>query len=131
MSRKIDSGRHWLTAVVLMHLALNLIHGVAHIEAHVPLSKAAGLFVFVVILIGPLGGLALTWPARRIGAWIVAITMASSFVFGLVNHFVLAGQDHVAHVAPQWRPLFASSAALLAVIELVGCGLAHKFQEAA
>jgi hypothetical protein len=127
MSRKNASGRQWLAAVVLMHLAVNLVHGVAHIEAQVPLSKAAGLFVFVVILIGPLVGLALTWPAARIGGWIVAITMSGSLVFGLVNHFVLAGQDHVAHVAAPWRPLFASSAALLAVLELVGCGLAIDF----
>jgi hypothetical protein len=69
----------------------------------------------------------LTWPAARIGGWIVAITMSSSFVFGLVNHFVLAGENHVAYVAPQWRPLFATSAALLAVIELAGCGLAVDF----
>ena len=40
--------------------------------------------------------------------------MAGSLVFGLVNHFVFVSPDHVAHVDPQWRPLFATTAVLLA-----------------
>jgi len=90
----------------------------------VALSQPASLFVFIVILIGPLVGLALIWPVRRIGSWMVAITMSSSFVFGVVNHFLLVGNDHVTHVDPQWRTLFATSAIILAGIELLGSGLA-------
>jgi hypothetical protein len=107
-----------------MHLAVSIIHGVAHAGAHVELSQVGNLFVFIVILIGPLVGLVVTWPARRIGSWIVAITMAGSFVFGLVNHFLLSGDDHVSHVDPRWRTLFAATAMILAVIELLGSGLA-------
>jgi len=110
--------------VILLHLAVSAIHGMAHARAHVDLPLAGSLFVFIVILIGPLAGLVLTWPARRIGSWIVAITMAGSFVFGLVNHFLLAGNDHVSHVDPQWRTLFAATAMILAGIELLGSGLA-------
>jgi hypothetical protein len=124
MSTKGSSARRWLAAVVLSHLAVSIVHGAAHVGAHVPLSQAASLFVFIVIFIGPLVGLGLTWPARRIGSWIVAITMSGSFVFGLVNHFVLAGPDHVAHIDPQWRALFAASAIIVAGIELLGSGLA-------
>jgi hypothetical protein len=125
MSTKGSSARRWLAAVVLSHLAVSIVHGAAHVGAHVPLSQAASLFVFIVIFIGPLVGLGLTWPARRIGSWIVAITMSGSFVFGLVNHFVLAGPDHVAHIDPQWRALFAASAIIVAGIELLGSGLAR------
>jgi hypothetical protein len=116
--------KRWLTVVVLLHLTVSIIHGSAHTGAHVALSQAGNLFVLIVILIGPLIGLALTWSARRIGSWIIAITMAGSFVFGVVNHFLIAGDDHVLHVDPQWRTLFAASAIILAVIELIGCGLA-------
>jgi hypothetical protein len=35
--------------------------------------------------------------------------------------------DHVAHVDPQWRPLFTVTAALLAVTEALAAGLAAKF----
>jgi peptidoglycan/LPS O-acetylase OafA/YrhL len=127
MSIKETSSRRWLAVVVLTHLAVSAIHGATHARAHVDLSLAGSLFVFIVILIGPLAGLALTWPARRIGSWIVAITMAGSFVFGLVNHFLLEGNDHVSHVDPQWRTLFAATAMILAGIELLGSGLAIAY----
>jgi hypothetical protein len=114
----------WLAAAVLSHLVISIVHGAAHAEAQVPLSREATLFVFIVILAGPVVGLALTWPAERIGSWLIAITMAGSLVFGLVNHFVLASPDHVGHVVPEWRPLFAMTAILLAVTETLGSGLA-------
>jgi peptidoglycan/LPS O-acetylase OafA/YrhL len=127
MGIKEASSRRWLVVIVLMHLAVSMIHGAAHAGAHVELSQAGSLFVLIVILIGPLVGLVLTWPARRIGSWIIAITMAGSFVFGVVNHFLIAGGDHVSHIDPQWRMLFAASAMILAGIELLGCSLAIAY----
>jgi hypothetical protein len=121
MSRRIT-----LTAVVFSHLAISMVHGAAHAGAQVPLSRAANLFVFIVILAGPVVGLALTWPAEQLGSWVIALTMAGSLVFGLVNHFVLASPDHVAHVARQWRPLFTATAVLLALTEALGSGLAIR-----
>jgi len=126
MSGHSNPDRRWLTAAVLAHLIISLVHGAAHSGAQVPLSPAANLFVFTVILAGPLVGLALTWPAPRIGSWLIAITMAASLVFGVVNHFVLASPDHVAQVAPQWRPMFSTTAILLAVTEALGFGLAIR-----
>lgn len=117
----------WLTAAVLAHLVVSIVHGAAHAEAEVPLSREANLFVYIVILAGPLVGLGLTWPAERIGGWLIAVTMAGSLVFGVVNHFVFASPDHVAHVDPQWRPLFATTAILLVVSEALGFGLAVRF----
>ena len=102
----------------------SLVHGSAHQQAHVELTPAATAFVFVVILAGPLVGLALAWPAERLGSWLVAATMAASLVFGVVNHFVLSSADHVAHVAPGSRVLFASTAVLIALLEAAGAGLA-------
>ena len=130
LNRQLGMGRNtrpWLTAAVVSHLVISIVHGAAHANAHVPLSTAANLFVFIVILGGPVVGLALTWRAARIGSWIVAITMAASFAFGVVNHFILASPDHVAHVAGQWRPLFATTAVLLALTEALGSGLAIRF----
>ena len=109
------------------HLVVSILHGTAHTGARVPLSPAANLFVLGVILAGPLVGLALMWPAERIGIWLIGGTMAASLVFGLVNHFVLSSPDHVGHVDPEWRLLFATTAALLAVIEAAGVGLAIRF----
>jgi hypothetical protein len=126
MSTRHTSTWRWLAAVVLAHLVVSFVHGSAHARADVPLSQAATLFVFIVILAGPVLGLALTWPAERLGGWLVAITMAGSLVFGLVNHFVLASPDHISHVNPQWRPLFATTAVLIAITEALGSGLALR-----
>jgi hypothetical protein len=52
--------------------------------------------------------------------------MAGSFIFGFLNHFVFASPDHVAQVANQWRPLFATTAVLLALSEALGFGLALR-----
>jgi hypothetical protein len=121
-----NTARLWLTATVVLHLVVASVHGVAHAGADIPLSRAANLFVFIVILAGPLAGTALMWPAPRIGSWVIAITMTGSLVFGFINHFVLASPDHVAHVVAQWRPLFATTAVLLAVTEALGVGLALR-----
>ncbi|PYR30251.1 MAG: hypothetical protein DMF90_28125, partial [Acidobacteria bacterium] len=58
--------------------------------------------------------------------WVIAVTMAASLVFGVVNHFVVISADHVAYVDPRWRLLFATSAVLLAVTETIGSGLAIR-----
>jgi len=124
MNRERRRSWAWLTTAVLAHLVISLVHGVAHAQADVALSRAANLFVYIVILAGPLVGLLVAWPAERLGGWLIAITMAGSLVFGVVNHFVLASPDHVAHVDPPWRWLFATTAVLLAIAEATGCGLA-------
>jgi hypothetical protein len=132
LDRQLSMGRNaspqvrWLTAAVLSHLVVLIVHGAAHAGAHIPLSRAANLFVFVVILAGPLVGLALIWPAERIGTWLIAITMAGALVFGLVNHFVFASPDHVSRVARDWRPLFTTTAVLLAPTEALGFALAIR-----
>lgn len=126
MSSNTNSAKRWLAGVVLAHLIISIAHGNAHAGAQVPLTPAANLFVFTVIVAGPLIGLVLLWPAPRLGSWIIAVTMAGSLVFGLVNHFVLSSPDHVSHVAEAWRGLFTSTAVLLAVTEGLGAALALR-----
>jgi hypothetical protein len=125
-SVQLNSGRGWMIAAVLAHLAVSIVHGAAHGEAHVPLSRPANLFVLIVVVAGPLAGVALRWLAAPIGRWVIAITMAASLMFGLVNHFVLAGPDRVARVAGEGRLLFIATAVLLAVTEALACGLAIR-----
>jgi hypothetical protein len=126
MNSNRNSAWTWLVALVLIHLVISMVHGLAHDRARVPLSYAANVFVYVVILAGPLVGLAVAWWNRRAGSFVIALTMTGSFVFGVVNHFLLSSPDHVAHVDPQWRPLFTVTAVLLAVTEALAAGLAAK-----
>jgi len=122
-SRRVRAST-WLVVLVLVHLVISVVHGRAHTGAQVALSPAQNLFVFIVILAGPLVGAVLLWPAARLGSWVIMVTMGASLVFGAVNHFVLASPDHVAHVSAEWRPLFATTAVLLAVAEAVAVGVA-------
>ena len=114
-----------VAGVVVLHFAICLVHGAAHTGAAVPLSPAANLFVLLVILAGPLAGLIVwRWIDPRLGAWTIAATLGGSLVFGVINHFVIAGADHVAHIASSWRVMFGATAVLLAITEAFGSGMA-------
>jgi hypothetical protein len=117
---RTDPLKAWLAALVIVHLAVAVVHGIAHGGAHVSLTPVALAFVIIVIQLGPLVGLALTRVQPRGGAAVVAVCMAGALLFGAVNHFVLPGSDHVSHVDPEWRALFGSTAALLALVEAGG-----------
>ena len=120
---QVGRARDWaLAVVVLVHLAISLVHGRAHAGAQVFLPLAGALFVYVVILAGPLVGLAVSPWRPRAGAWIVAVSFSGALIFGLVNHFIIAGPDHVAHGAAEWRALFGVTAVLLAFTEAIGVG---------
>jgi hypothetical protein len=126
MNSRDNGARRWLAVTVAAHLLISVLHGAAHAGAHIPLSREATLFVSLVIVAGPLAGLILTWMARRVGGWLVALTMAGSFAFGLVNHFLVGGSDHVAHVDEPWRWNFATTAIGLAVTEALAVSLAIR-----
>jgi len=113
-----------MAIIVMAHLVISIVHGRAHAGAHVPLAPAANAFVFAVILAGPLIGLGLAWRFERVGTWIIALTMAASLIFGVVNHFVLSSPDHITHIDTPWSPLFTTTAVLLALTETLGSGLA-------
>ena len=126
MSRSRHRGWPWLCAIVVAHLIVSFVHGAAHAQARVDLSPAAAVFVIAVIFAGPLAGLALMWPAERLGGWLIACTLTASLAFGVINHFVLSSPDHVAHVAAESRTLFATTAALSAVLEAAGAWAAWQ-----
>ena len=118
--------RKALIAVVLLHLGVSIVHGLAHTGAQIRLPPAAMLFVYIVILGGPVAGLVVSIRLERLGAALVAAAMAGALVFGVINHFIVPGSDHVAHVAAAWRRLFATTAALLAIIESGGAAIALR-----
>ena len=120
VGRAPGGGLVGLVAIVLFHLAISIVHGQAHSGAHVALSPAAAAFVYIVILAGPLVGLALLRWRADVGSWIVAASLGGALVFGLVNHFIIPGADRVDQVAAEWRGLFSATAALLLASEGAG-----------
>lgn len=125
MKRRITTPEAVLAATVLVHLGVSLVHGFAHSRASVALSAAQMLFVFGIILVGPVLGLVVQRVALpRAGSWVIAVTLAGALIFGLANHFLIAGADHVSHVAGPWRALFGTTAALLVATEAFGSAAA-------
>ena len=121
MRASIRTIRFLSLGVILAHLAISTIHGLAHQGAMVTLTTFGSVYVLVVIMLAPLvaGGLIFTrWV--RIGALLLALSMLGSFAFGGWYHFLSATNDHVSQVHGPWRSTFLWTAVVLAVSELVG-----------
>ena len=118
--------QRWLTAIVAIHLVISFVHGAAHAGAQVPLSLAGNLFVWLVILAGPILGVILQRFVGAAGTWLIAGTLAASLVFGVVNHFVFETADHIHHVTGPWSMTFAMTAGLLALTEAAGAVLGFQ-----
>ncbi len=87
------------------------------------------LFVIVVILLCPLLALALLWTSqKRSGLLLLSLSMAASSVFGLYNHFLVRGSDHVSAQPPgPAGAVFVATAYLLFLIEALGASLSLYF----
>jgi hypothetical protein len=108
-------------AIIVAHLGISTIHGLAHQGARVALTTSGYVYVLVVITLAPLvaGGLLFTrW--ARVGALLLALSMIGSFAFGGWYHFLSASNDHVSQVHGPWRSTFLWTAVALAVIEFAG-----------
>src|SRR5690242_10826761 len=108
--------------VVLVHTVVVLVHGAAHRQLNIELSGWAKIYVVGVVGIGPITGLSfLKSSKQRTGASILFVTMMGALAFGLWNHFIAQGADHVMHLqAGPWRLPFQVTAGLLACSELAG-----------
>jgi hypothetical protein len=109
-------------AVVAGHAAVSLPHSAAHLAQNIWLPPAANAFVVLVILIAPFVALGLLYARRqRPGAWLLLASMVGALLFGIAFHFLIAGPDNIAQVAPgAWHATFVSTAVLLAVLEAIG-----------
>jgi hypothetical protein len=113
------------TFIVLAHLLITIVHGAAHVDLQIDLSTPQKLFVLLVINVCPLMAMALLWTRhRRAGLVLLCVSMGASLLFGVWNHFVVPGPDHVGEVAPgAMGHVFQTTAVLLALVEAAGAGL--------
>ena len=109
----------YATVIVVAHLLVNIVHGLAHRERRVGLDPPASIFVIVVVLIFPLIAMGLLWTARkRLGLFLLSLSMFGSLLFGLYHHFLAVSPDHV-HSQP-WGTTFVLTAYLLLITEAIG-----------
>ena len=118
--------RFSLTAVVLGHLIVNIVHGQAHTRLGVGLSNWQQIYVITVILLAPLVALALSFTRyARAALWLLLVSMLGALIFGLCYHYVIISPDHVAHLPlGDARGLFRVTAVLLLVTEALGVAVA-------
>jgi hypothetical protein len=122
-----DTPRIILAAVVVLHLLVSLVHGLAHGTAGVSGNGPTMAFVVIVIIAGPLVGFAWMWKNAVAGAQIIGVAMAASLLFGLINHFIIAGPDRVDHVVAHAQTLFEVTAVLLVLSEAAGSVLGFSY----
>lgn len=121
---KRDDGRMALygTAAVVLAMAVNLPHGISHLEHPVPSPNWQYAYVAVVVYLAPIAAAGLLWTRfRTAGAWLLLVSMAASLVFGLAYHFLIPGPDNVSWLEPgPWRATFVATAVLGAIFEALG-----------
>ena len=119
----------YTTAIVLAHLLVNIVHGLAHRKLSVGLPPTGSVFVIAVVLILPLIAMALLWTAKkRLGLIILSLSMFGSLLFGFYYHFWAVGPDAV-HTQPAtpWGTAFRLTAYLLLITELIGAYVGIHF----
>jgi glucan phosphoethanolaminetransferase (alkaline phosphatase superfamily) len=115
--------------VVLAHIIVNGLHGIAHQQAEVSISDLQFAYVFLVIFVAPIAAavmISFNRPKKmqRGGAWLLLVSMLGSLLFGFAYHIVLPSSDNIFTVMhePSLNNaiFFTSTAILLVVIDGLG-----------
>lgn len=108
-------------AVVLLHLLVNIAHAAAHTNLHIEMNAWQSVYILLVILVLPLVSAVMVWKRSRLGFPLLLGSMVGSLLFGGYYHFIAAGADNVASLAPHaWALPFQVTAVLLALTEAAG-----------
>lgn len=112
-----------ITALVVVHLIATLWHANAHSQLAIGLPPEKTAFVYIVILIAPIVAAVVVWTRYiSIGLWVFFISMLAALLFGAYHHYVLVSSDNIGHLpagSPESHSQFISSAAVIALLELV------------
>jgi hypothetical protein len=126
----VSRAANYATAIVVVHLLVNIAHGVAHGELRVGLPPSGSVFVILVVLILPLVAMALVWTAKkRLGLLLLSLSMFGSLLFGFYHHFLAVSPDHI-HSQPSsgWGTTFVLTAYLLLITEAIGTYIGLHFR---
>ena len=114
--------RNVLTALVLVHLFASLWHGGAHDLLAIDMPAAKDAYIYLVIVLAPLAGVAMLWTSRaEAGLWICVASMLGAVLFGVYHHYVMVSPDNIAHLPTgpaHVHSRFINSAAVIALLEL-------------
>jgi energy-converting hydrogenase Eha subunit A len=119
----------YATAIVVAHLIVNIVHGLAHRDLGIGLAPIDSIYVVAVILILPLIAMGLTWTTKkRLGLVLLLLSMSGALVFGLYHHFLATSADYVhAQPASPWGTAFVLTAYGLLITEALGAYVGFHF----
>ncbi len=112
------------TLVVVGHAVIGVLHGMAHRDLGIEMSTEQSLFINIVIGAAPVLAAILLWTKLiRVGAILLAASMAGALLFGLYHHYILVSPDHVSYLPDgNLQGLFRITAFLLPISEAFGVG---------
>jgi hypothetical protein len=114
-----------LAILVVMNFVIVVIHSAAHFALGIVPGFADSAFIIAVIVVGPLIPLRFLPSGSRSSVVALAALLLASFVYGVSNHFILAGADHIAiDPSSPWTLVFVATAILLAALEPAGAAIA-------
>jgi hypothetical protein len=115
----------WVTWLVIVHFVVVLAHTAAHLALGITPSVVETVFIVIIIDVIPIAMTPFVWRGSRAALAILALAFAVAWLYGMVNHFILEGVDHVVgldHGA--WQATFTVTGVLLLVLEAAGMVLA-------
>jgi len=115
------NARFWGILLVILHIVIQVPHGIAHNMLHIEMSRWQSLYILIVINLLPIVAAIMVWCRKRSGFLLLLLSMAASFVFGVFYHFIASGPDNVNSLGIHpWSNTFLWSAILLALVEAAG-----------
>jgi hypothetical protein len=99
-----------------------------HEKLEINLSNFQFVYVILVILFIPIISMIMilinNFSFQHVGAILLVGSMLGSFIFGVINHFIIPGSDNIFTANNDlWGLLFQLTAILLVTINAVGVGL--------
>lgn len=109
-----------LVSLVLAHLAVVVVHTIAHVALRVVPGPADAAFIVGVIMIGPVVALPFLRLHRLLAAGLLVVAMVAAFAYGFQGHFLAPGPDNVAIVAADsWTLVYVLTGVVLGALEVL------------
>jgi len=111
--------------LVVSHFAALVAHGSVHSQLNIAAATWQKAFIAMIIFVAPLIATMMLWTRmRKLGVFLLGLSMAGSLVFGVSYHFLIAGPDNALRPDhPHWGAAFRTTAVLLALLEAAGLAL--------
>lgn len=110
--------------IVILHVVITLVHGMAHTSLFIAMSLMQNVYIFLVIIAGPIFAAAFLRKNPPVGFAVLAVSMLGSFLFGVYYHFIAISSDNVLTLDDRpWTMTFQLTAVLLAIVEFAGTGI--------